>query len=53
MVKEIDHQMFIIIFEAVGGCGIGVSLQTHVVSIAILSEGLASLGVLERTCIVE
>ena len=53
VVKEIDHKVFYIVFEAVGGCGLGVSLWAHVVGVAALSEGLTGLRVLEENCIVE
>ena len=53
MVKEIDHQVFIIVFEAVGGCGLELSLPARVVGVAAPSEELVSPRVLEGTCIVE
>ena len=40
MVKEIDYQVFVIIFEAVGDCGLRESLQARVAGIAAPSEGL-------------
>ena len=52
MIKKIDHQVFYIVFEAVGGCGLEVSLWAHIVSVAAPSEGLEGPKVLERICIV-
>jgi len=39
--------VFIIIFDAVGGCDLRVSLRARVVGVAAPSEGLAGLRVLE------
>ena len=53
MIKKMDHQVFYIVFEAVGGCDLEVSLWAHVVGITTTGEGLADQKVFEKTCIVE
>jgi len=53
MLKEIDHQVFIIVLEAVGYCDLGVSLWLVIVGVAAPSEGLAGSRVLEGNYIVE
>jgi len=45
--------VFYIVFEAVGGYVLGVSLQARAVGVATPSEGLAGQIVLEETCFVE
>ena len=53
MVKEIDHQVFIIVFEAVGDYGLGVACGLVTGGVATPSEGLVNPRVLKKTCIVE
>jgi len=53
VIKEIDHQVFIIVFEETGGCGLELSLRAHALGVAAPSMGLAGPRVLGKTCIIE
>ena len=48
MIKEIDHQVFYIVFQAVRGYSLGISLHARVVGVAASSEELAGSRVLRE-----
>ena len=52
VLKELITKGFLILFQAVGGCGLEVNLRARIIGVAPLSERLVGPRVLEGTCIV-